>query len=496
MRSLLVNTFLIALHDDFPGHLDLAAQIEPLIDDPVRRISYYRVVSSGMLAQGKLPEAWAASLALADLLLGEHQNLPSLWETPAPVDAIWSTRWDRWFEARFAELLAAADDPLKQNMEEVIRVQRDAALQGSRDDLRRFLALFGQHPLGDVPRLRLADELTKSNEWLAAEWELGQLRDRTDRSVQAEATVRFARLAVLSGRNAAAVTYYRELKDRWPNTPCSEGQTGAELFAQASAHHSLSVAFDADRPWRSGRVKVEEAPQGVNRQSYRRTFPVPLLVQDGLANQVSAVMFDAGVGAALARDVEGKLVFRVKFNTGLTFYSHQPGLTHATALGSLLVVAVADQLATVDTLKAPTNEDEAVLWRESLTQSVPDLSPQPARSLRAYVTNPLDPSSPPKNYLADAGDRPLGRMGPVTYRGTYYQKVRTLVCADPLTGHVNWSRADIPQGAEIFGDDRFVFAVGPDGNQGVMLGRWMANRSASSRSPTSKTAGQSGEATC
>ena len=91
MRSLLVNTFLIALHDDFPGHHDLAAQIEPLIDDPLRRISYYRVVSSGRLAQGKLSEAWAASLALADLLLGEHQNLPSLWETPSPVDAIWST---------------------------------------------------------------------------------------------------------------------------------------------------------------------------------------------------------------------------------------------------------------------------------------------------------------------------------------------------------------------------------------------------------------------
>ena len=46
------------------------------------------------------------------------------------------------------------------------------------------------------------------------------------------------RLAMLSGRNAAAVTYYRELKDRWPNSPCSEGQTGAELFAQASAHSS------------------------------------------------------------------------------------------------------------------------------------------------------------------------------------------------------------------------------------------------------------------
>ena len=236
VRSLLVNTFLIALHDDFPGHHDLAAQIEPLIDDPLRRISYYRVVSSGLLAQGKLSEAWAASLALADLLLGEHQNLPSLWETPSPVDAIWSTRWDRWFEARFAELLAAADDPLKQTMEEVIRVRRDAALQGSLDDLRRFLALFGQHPLADVAATAAGGRIDKKNEWLAAEWELGQLRDRTDQSVASRSDRSLARLAVLSGRNAAAVTYYRELKDRWPNTPCSEGQTGAELFAQASAH--------------------------------------------------------------------------------------------------------------------------------------------------------------------------------------------------------------------------------------------------------------------
>ena len=108
------------------------------------------------------------------------------------------------------------------------------------------------------------------------------------------------------------------------------------------------------------------------------------------------------------------------------------------ALGAApLLVAVADQVATVDTLKAAQNEEQSVLWRESLTQAVPDLTPQPAKSLARYVSNPLDPASPPKNYLADAGDRPLGRMGPVTHRGVYYQKVRTLICAGPLTGRVS-----------------------------------------------------------
>jgi len=155
--------------------------------------------------------------------------------------------------------------------------------------LRRFLALFGQHPLADAARLRLADELTKTNEWLAAEWELGQLHDRTDQSVAAEATARLARLAMLSGRNSAAVTYCRELKDRWPNSPCSEGRTGAELFAEASGAQSTDGSLRCGSPVAAGRVKVEEAPQGVNRQSYRRRFPVPLLVQAGPASQVSAV---------------------------------------------------------------------------------------------------------------------------------------------------------------------------------------------------------------
>lgn len=470
VRNLLVNTFLIALQEDFPRHLDLAPQIEPLIDDPLRRIGYLRVLSAGLLAQGRLPEAWDASLAVADLLTREQPHLPSLWEAPAAVDSNWSSRWDRWFEARFAELWAVADESLKRTMEDVVRARREAALQGSVGDLRQFLALFGPHPLADSVRLKLADELIKANEWLAAEWELGQLLSRTEPAEVAGATARLAQLAVLSGRPAAAVSYYRELKERWGELPCHEGQTGAQLFSAASAHPALTAAFDADRPWRAGRVKTEESPQGVNRQAYRRTIPVPLHAQSGPAVPVSAVVFDAGIGAALARDPEGRSLFRVKFNTGMTFYSQQPGLTQATALGSLLMLAVADQVATVDTLKAPASEDEAVLWRESLTQSIPDLSPQPARSLARYVTNPLDPAAPPKNYLADAGDRPLGRLGPLTHRGVYYQKVRTLICSDPLTGRTNWSRSDIPQGAEIFGDDQFVYAVGPDSNQGVVLG--------------------------
>jgi hypothetical protein len=40
-----------------------------------------------------------------------------------------------------------------------------------------------------------------------------------------------------------------------------------------------------------------------------------------------------------------------------------------------------------------------------------------------------------------------------------YQEQNQLKCVDPLNGETLWSRADIPSGCELFGDDEYVFAA-------------------------------------
>ena len=62
---------------------------------------------------------------------------------------------------------------------------------------------------------------------------------------------------------------------------------------------------------------------------------------------------------------------------------------------------------------------------------------------------------------ADADGKLIGVIGPVTSRGVIFQDQRRLVCFDPTSGEVRWSRTDVPRGCELFGDDEYVFAVPP-----------------------------------
>ena len=47
----------------------------------------------------------------------------------------------------------------------------------------------------------------------------------------------------------------------------------------------------------------------------------------------------------------------------------------------------------------------------------------------------------------------------------FVPKHRELMCLDPLTGAVLWTRSDLPVGCELFGDEEFLFVVPPDGKE-------------------------------
>jgi len=65
--------------------------------------------------------------------------------------------------------------------------------------------------------------------------------------------------------------------------------------------------------------------------------------------------------------------------------------------------------------------------------------------------------------------------------GVTFQKIRTLTSVDPLTGKSTWTRLDLDQGLELFGDEQYVFAVQRTDRDAYMLdaidGRMIGRRS-------------------
>ena len=47
----------------------------------------------------------------------------------------------------------------------------------------------------------------------------------------------------------------------------------------------------------------------------------------------------------------------------------------------------------------------------------------------------------------------IGVIGPISSLGVVFQDQRRLMCVDPISGRVCWSRTDVPQGCELFGDE-------------------------------------------
>jgi outer membrane protein assembly factor BamB len=63
--------------------------------------------------------------------------------------------------------------------------------------------------------------------------------------------------------------------------------------------------------------------------------------------------------------------------------------------------------------------------------------------------------------LFDSQGRVVGALGPVTPHGVVLHDGEALVCLEPWTGEVLWSRSDVPPGCELFGDEQLVFAKPP-----------------------------------
>jgi outer membrane protein assembly factor BamB len=142
-------------------------------------------------------------------------------------------------------------------------------------------------------------------------------------------------------------------------------------------------------------------------------------------------------------------------------------LARARAVGHLLVVVTPPNLIVIDTLRNAVDSQENVLWRADLAEGLPNAQ---RRLGQRTLRDPWQQSGV-RPVVTDASPQrvPLTTSVVVTASGLCYMKYRQLICADPLTGEALWVRDGLDAGMQLYGDDRYLFVVGYDQTEAMVL---------------------------
>ena len=373
-RSLLVDTLLDALEQDFAANGQLAAEVSELIDRPLQREKYLRLMAQGLLQAGQARAAFSAflELALHELpaeisLAGEVAGLPLL-ETS---DGVRKVRRDRFVRAGIQQSLQLAQGAERAEMEALLQQQQRQVLSTNQPrELRRFLQVFGDHRLADEVRLNLARRELADGELLSAELLLGQLL-ADDRSPQAPpAWALMARLMELAQEESLAASCYQHLLDRWPDQICLDGQTGQQIHDQLPPDSPLAGQLHGDSPWPYGVVHVQPvtvSPTGLPGQftQFSNFRPIPLLESTGPLPIDLQVAFDsAGTNAIVVQDSLGRERTRITGARG-RINRFQDDTLSCKSVGHLLLVNLGHGLLAIDALQPGLTQDKRIRWPDN-----------------------------------------------------------------------------------------------------------------------------------
>jgi outer membrane protein assembly factor BamB len=444
-RDVLAECLAAALDSDFASYRSRLELLKELQDGSVaRRMTILRIEAQGMLQQGD-PLASADACWQLYRLAGPADEMLELGRNHRAAVS-------RWVQSQLIAIWRGASDQQRTALEATLRAEIDKlGPHPSGDALSRALEFFGELPAMQPLKLARAKELGSNQQWLDAQQILMDLADSDDDAIRREATARLAARLHEANLHSLADEFDRELSQRWADEPCLDGATGRELIARWQALPGGTKAV-----WPQGRVEVRPTPAGGAAATARVRSPlwgVRLEHADAILG-LSKVLFSTRGGELLVYDNYGREFFSAMLeNNGQIPYN--PPNNYGVSRGNLLVVSLGKQLAAVNTLAQPDGMSPAVLWRAELGSNL-DFNQN------FYGEPPGDAARRPGSYRSprtmDDG-KWVGVIGPVTSRGVVFQDQRRLVCVDPLSGEVRWTRSDVPQGCDLFGDDQYLLAV-------------------------------------
>lgn len=451
-RDVLAECLAAALDGDFAAHREKLTLLKELQDGGVaRQMLILRIEAQGMLQAGQRLAAAESCLKLYQLAGNPKEMLA--------IGRDHRTAISRWVESQLALIWRESTDEERVTLRGL--VDGEIAKLGAEprgESLERFLAFFGTLPPTEALRLRHARELALAGQSLEAQQLLLDLARSADPAVRREAVGRIASQLHEAGLHSLAHQYDAELAGPLANEVLFDDVTGAALLERWRGANG-----DDPAGWPTGRVKVGMLPTTPSMGARTRMAMLPVRMErnDSILGLSSAQLGIRGGEVAVA-DNYGREFFRANVESENHGVYRQAGSIYGASRGNLLVISLGQQLVALNTLSSTDALAPSVLWRANL---VTNLSYDQAYSADVAGANAVRPGTYRPLRPVNEEGKWIGVIGPITSRGVVFQDQRRLLCLDPTSGEVRWSRTDVPLGCELFGDDELVFACEPGQSQ-------------------------------
>lgn len=457
-RSLLVDSLLEGLRIDFAAHRGQQAELEQLIDEPGERLDYLRRLAIGLEQTGEPLEALETYFKIIEL--------PTTGKLDR-VDATLLARRDRWVQASLKTLWQSASDRDRPALDRATQERLDRAIAGGPAKLHDFINYFGSHPLAEVAREKLVFALPADAPLIERELLERRLEQSASPQRARAAASRLAKMFVDAGRAQDAATWIAKLAGPWAELECSGGKTGRQIADELRQGGQVAALDPHADPWPTGLVR-KDLLQGSSGPSYR-SFPVDLRVSQGDVFAGTGLEFDQPRSTLVGRDRLGREAWRVGLadKSERAQYGYNPTFMHARTDGHVMVLSVGFQIIGIDTLGTPGVDGPRVLWRHDLSDGLPTRGGQ-IGGIRAHQINV--PGGQHRFAAVDAYNRPIGTTGPLEPGFACFQRQRSVVAVDPLTGEVLWTRSGIQPGSDLFGDDERLFVTPRGASEAIVLG--------------------------
>lgn len=463
-----MDAYLTVLEQDFASIRDQLDAIEPVLETPAERSAFLRLNASGLESSGDRVAAFAAYQELASA----NDACPV--EELEAVKPFWSVRCERLVRGHLERLHEAALDAGDQNAAAEME-RRVIALWEQMNEkplergaLERFVAHYGGFTAAQESRLKLAQLRAEDGDWLAAEVLLMDIESGTEPKLARQAWAQHAKLLVSAGRPDDAAMYYERLAGEWADADCGLERTGRQWVEELPPDHAVRQLLAGGARFPEGAVEATEKEADFNPNSPRSIVDIDgsrgpfyrssqFLV--GQAAQRNTLALDDGLGnrvweVPLADPQRPELQINVP----------NLGLSQGRVYGHLTLIAYGFNLFAVDGLGNARQGEPRVLWRADLMDALPGMV-----RMNGIIQQQLSQRfAPPRQYAIDQGQRRIGNTACLGEIGLVYQRGRTLCCASPVTGDLQWTRDDVPPGSELFGDGE-VLCVLPPASQEVLL---------------------------
>jgi outer membrane protein assembly factor BamB len=457
-------------------------------DKQQREATWYRLLGSGLELMDDVGGAFDAYSKFAFLPLYQTQGVPAkddpLRKIPAQV----------WFRGRMAALWEKAVEIKKIHALEEKIDQQWAAINKSKDlnKVRGFVAMFDTtFPVGREARLQLANAIIDGNQqasFLEAELNLEQVRARMQSDAKAKdaqklaalALEGLARLELKKQSMQLAADYYRQLKDQYPDVVVRDGKTAKAIFDELATDKTILPYLEGSRnPWSGAKFRYKEPalgsvavanPTGVlyypkgdlNPDTAQlRLVLEPITYQPKLRLVELSSYKDLWAGFLDAQETNSQLclkLFSQQFGGNANMHSNAH-FRQAFVKGHLAVIQVGTMAYALDLSK------QGILWKHSLMKT--PITPQQMQNSTVTVDAHGHMDLTLKTLIPQFGQwkTEQARVGYVAaVEASYVALVQEtdLVVIDPLSdkiGKVLWTRANISEDTEVFGDDQYIYLV-------------------------------------